>query len=321
VTGRDDVAVTGAGRAPSSAPLPEPVHARAVRTERVTQLALAAAGAALAAAGLATTGGEPHPRRGIVLGTAFGCFLTNAAFQRGFAARGVAGASPRAFAATVSNAAAGEVAIAYRLGGPAVTLTAGTVAGAAAIGHAMDLLRARRADALVAGGMDAVDDALSAWLAAGGLAAAPLAADGAAAVVLERREDALARGAPVAGTLLGHAEGFEPQPDGPRAGEGVAAAVAAALAEAGVDAGGVARVVVVAPPVAGEVVAAGLDASLRAASRAAAPEDAARLAAAGPGALVAALGDVPAGGVVLVVDACASGHVAAIVARAERRPG
>jgi 3-oxoacyl-[acyl-carrier-protein] synthase II len=320
MTARHEIAVTGTGAAPSDAPLPEPVRARAVRTERVTQLALGAAGTALAAAGLAATDGAPHPRRGIVLGTGFGCFATNAAFQRGFAARGTAGASPRAFAATVSNAATGEVGIAYRLGGPAVTLTAGTAAGSTAIGHAMDLLRAGRADALVAGGVDAVDDALAAWLAGGGLAVGAPAEEAATAVVLERRDDALARGARVAGTLLGHADGFEPQPDGPRAGEGLAAAIEAACAEADVVAGAVARVVVVAPPALRDAVAAGLAPAFHGTLRSAAPA-AARLAAGGPAALVAALGEAPAGTVVLVVDACASGHVAAVVARAaEGRP-
>ena len=167
------IAITGAGAAPADVALAEPVRARAARAERVTQLVLTAAGAALAAAGLATVDGPPHARRGIVLGTAFGCFLTNVAFQRGVAARGPAGASPRLFAATVSNAAAGEAAIAFRLGGPAVTLTAGAAAGSVALGHAIDLLRRERADALVAAAIDAVDASLADWLPPGAPVAEP----------------------------------------------------------------------------------------------------------------------------------------------------
>src|SRR5207249_2926578 len=109
----------------------------------------AAAGRALAAAGLAAA--APETRAGIVLGTAFGCFLTNAAYQRRLAAEGPPGASPRLFAATVSNAAAGELAIAYRLAGPAVTVTAGGASGLAALGEAIELIRAGRADVVVAG--------------------------------------------------------------------------------------------------------------------------------------------------------------------------
>src|SRR5207244_2264754 len=118
---------------------------------------------ALAAAGLEAADGAPRPRLGVVLGTAFGCFLTNADYQRRFLEGGPAAASPRLFAATVSNAAAGELAIAYRLGGPSVTLTAGAASGLVALGHAADLVRAGRGDALVAGGADALDDDLRRW--------------------------------------------------------------------------------------------------------------------------------------------------------------
>jgi 3-oxoacyl-[acyl-carrier-protein] synthase II len=192
-----DVVVSGfaAVRAPNLDVLPDVVRARAARTERVTQLAFSAAGPALAMAGLATTEGDPRPRLGLVLGTAFGCLLTNAAFQRRLAQGGPAAASPRLFAATVSNAAAGELAIAYRLGGPAITLAAGGAAGLVALAHALDMLRAGQADVLVAGGMDAADVALERWIADGGLAAATPIGEGAAMLVLERRAHAEARGA------------------------------------------------------------------------------------------------------------------------------
>jgi 3-oxoacyl-[acyl-carrier-protein] synthase II len=220
-----DVVITGftAVRGPRLDALPEVVRARASRTERVTQLAFAATAPALAMAGLVATDGDPRPRIGVVLGTTFGCFLTNATFQRRLAEGGPAVASPRLFAATVSNAAAGELAIAYRLGGPAVTMTAGSVAGLAAIGHAVDLVRARQADALVAGGMDAVDAALERWLGDGGLAAAAPVAEGAAVLVLERAEHARARGARALGIVRDYALGFDPDGGGAAA-SGFAAA-------------------------------------------------------------------------------------------------
>jgi 3-oxoacyl-[acyl-carrier-protein] synthase II len=220
-----NVVVTGFGavRAPSLDTLPEPVRTRAGRAERVTQLVLSAAAPALAMAGLATTDGDPRPRIGVVLGTAFGCFLTNAAYQRRFAEGGPASASPRLFAATVSNAAAGELAIAYRLGGPAVTLTAGTVGGLAAIGHAVDLLRARQADVLVAGGMDAVDAALERWIADGGLPAASPLGEGAAVLVLERADHARLRGARALGIVGDYELAFDPDAGGTAA-SGFAAA-------------------------------------------------------------------------------------------------
>src|SRR5262245_61877144 len=153
-------------------------------------------------AGLRSIDGDPRPRLGIVLGTTFGCFLTNAAYQRRFAEGGPSAASPRLFAATVSNAAAGELSIAYRLGGPAVTLTAGGVAGLVAIGHAADLRASGQADALVAGGMDAADVALERFVADGGLAAATPIGEGAAVLVLERGDVARARGARPLGRIV-----------------------------------------------------------------------------------------------------------------------
>src|SRR5439155_1227691 len=228
---RDPVAITGAGavtsRDVSLDALPEAVRARAARAERVTQLVLAAAGRALMAAGLDATDGEPRPRLGVVLGTAFGCFLTNAAYERRLLGGGPAAASPRLFAATVSNAAAGELAIAYRLGGPSVTLTAGAASGLVALGHAADLVRAGDADAVVAGGADALDDDLRRWLAAGGLDCGRAPAEGAALVVLEHADRA--RGRAVLGTVEGVGAGFEPDPAGEGAGAGIAAAVATAL--------------------------------------------------------------------------------------------
>jgi 3-oxoacyl-[acyl-carrier-protein] synthase II len=210
----DDIVVTGCGavRAPSLDGLPHAIRSRAARTERVTQLAFSAIGPALAMAGLATLDGDPRPMLGIVLGTAFGCFLTNAAYQRRLAEGGPGAASPRLFAATVSNAAAGEVSIAYRLGGPAVTLTAGGVAGLVAIAHAVDLLRGGQADALVAGGMDAADVALERFVAAGGLASPPPIGEGAAMLVLERAEAARARGVRALARIVDTTVGFGPSP-------------------------------------------------------------------------------------------------------------
>src|SRR5207247_90537 len=159
-----------------------------------------------------------------------------------------AAASPRLFAATVSNAAGGELAIAYRLGGPSVTLTAGGASGIVALGHAADLVRSGRADALVAGGADALDDDLRRWLAAGGLDPGRAPAEGAAVLVLERAELARARGRAILGTVEGVAAGFEPEPAGARAGEGLAAAVATAPGEAGGGASEIRGLVEAGPP-------------------------------------------------------------------------
>src|SRR5262249_40920329 len=149
--------------------LPPGLAQRASRVERVSQLALVAGHRALRDASLEVGEGAPRPGLGVALGTALGCFLTNAAHQRRLIDGGPASASPRLFAATVSNAAAGELTIALRLGGPNVTLTSGVTSGLAAIAHGAGLLRRGQAAAMLSGGMDALGEPVHAWLAQGGL--------------------------------------------------------------------------------------------------------------------------------------------------------
>lgn len=189
--------------------LPGAIRARAVRAERVTQLALTAADAALRGAGITGRDGGPDPRFGIVLGTAFGCLLTNALHQRRLAETGPGGVSPRTFAATVSNAATGEITIAYGLGGPALTVTAGLVSGLAAVAEGRALMASGGLAALLAGGADAWGAPLARWLGDAGLAEAIVPGEGAAFVVLERRWDAVARGARPLACLEVAATGFE----------------------------------------------------------------------------------------------------------------
>jgi len=275
----DDAAVAALG---------EPLRTRALRAERITRLVLVAGSRALELAGLAVETGPPRADIGVVLGTMLGCFLTNAAYAERLAETGPAGASPRLFAATVSNAAAGELAIACRLGGPTATLSAGRASGLVALGHALDLVRDGRATAIVTGGADATGAAATRWSEDAGLGLAP--GDAAALAVLEPLAAGRARGAAVLGTLLGWGAAFEPRA-GASAGD---AALDAALGDAGLRRDDVARVV-------GATAAAGR------------PDP---LAASGPLALVATLAETPPGTAIAVVAACPTGHAAAVVARA-----
>jgi 3-oxoacyl-[acyl-carrier-protein] synthase II len=299
--------VVEADRPPPLDHLPEAVRARAARTERLAQLALGAAGGALADRTLA----DPA-RAGIVLGTAFGCFLTNDAHERRVLAEGPAGASPRLFAATVSNAAAGEVAIAYRLAGPSVTLTAGAASGLAALGHAADVLEGGQADLVLAGGVDAAGPALARWLDAAALAIGRPAREGAALLVLERDAGA----APTLGTIASYAGGFEPAASG----DGLAAAIAAACEAAGVAPASLRLVVAAAPPSLADRERRGLMTAGAGSVRVVVPKDelGETFGAAGPLGLLLGLAGVGAGEHVLVLDVCATGHVGALVARRAR---
>ena len=315
------IAITGAGAVTPPAEglldrMPVSVRARATRAERITQLTLAAAGTALGTAGLAITDGAPRPEIGVVLGTAFGCFLTNAGYQRRLAEGGPSAASPRLFAATVSNAAAGELGIAYRLGGPGITLSAGAASGLTALGHAIGILRAGGASALVAGGVDAVGPALERWLAEGGLQPGRPPAEAAAMVVLETVAAAASRGAAVLGDVVGFGAGFVPDVTG--SGAGLAGAIRAALADADADPHAIALVVAAAPPAMRALEAHALvDALSGARPPTVTPKDALgeTFGAAGPLGVLAALAETPPGGTALVLDVCATGHVAAALVR------
>jgi 3-oxoacyl-[acyl-carrier-protein] synthase II len=318
-----DVVVTGAGtrpRLPAASPpavLPPLTAERLPRVERISQLALEAAADALAQARLSTDTTR-RDGTGVVFGTAFGCFLTNAAHAERLRARGPQGASPRLFAATVSNAAAGEVAIAFGLAGPGITLTAGAASGLVALGHAADLITAGRAEALLAGGFDATGEALASWAAAGGLDAGRPLAEAAALLVLESRAQARERGVSVQAALLGHAAGFAGDLGASDAAEVLGGVVARACGRAGVAPVALDVVVRAAPPAHDAMEAQMVRSLAPETSHVLSPKEAfgETLGAAGPLGLLLALRDAPAGALVLVLDVCASGHVAALVARA-----
>jgi len=313
------VAITGgAAVAPGGEPLATgalsaEVRERVGRVERISGLTLAAGLHALADAGVATAG--CRERAGVVLGTAFGCFLTNAEYQERFASGGVAAASPRLFAATVSNAAAGELGIALGLAGPGITLTAGGASGTLALGHGAALAAAGDADLLLAGGVDAVGPALRSFVGAGGLALGAAIDEAAALVVLEPLAAARARGARVRGVVTGHGAGFEPDPVAADAGGSLAHAIGMALASADCEEAVVAAAA--SPAVRVLVERAVASVSGRRALRRLAFEGPAghSLGAAGPRTMLRMLESEPSGTTVLIVDACASGHVAALAVR------
>ena len=201
--------------------IPADKRSRIGRLDRLCRLFLSAAYAAVNAAQLSID--DAHAERvGLSLGTGLGCLLTNAEYNEKLVEHGPAAASPRLFAYTVSSAAAGEVSIALGIKGANVTAHAGLAAGLQAIGYGCDLIRTGKADVVLAGGADALGAALVRGLADMRLLKAraaeafrsPVAgvcpAEGAAVVVLERRQQARQRGARVLARIDGYAAGFEP---------------------------------------------------------------------------------------------------------------
>jgi 3-oxoacyl-[acyl-carrier-protein] synthase II len=216
--------------------VPAAARTRIGRLDRVCRLALAGSYLAVDDAHLALPLAQPE-RVGLVFGTGLGCLLTDAEFYDKIVAQGAAAASPRAFAYTVSSAAAGEVSIALGIHGPNTTLHMGMAAGIGALGYAVDLIGQGRAETVLAGGVDALDAPLATALGDMGLLKSPAEArpfvdavpgvwpsEGAAIAVLEDAAHAAARGADARARVLGHAAGFEPTLTSPTpAADGLAA--------------------------------------------------------------------------------------------------
>lgn len=224
--------------------------------DRVSQMAASAAALAITDAGWS----PDDPGRaeiGLVLGTMFGSVRTITQFDRRAVVDGPAYAKPMDFANTVINAAAGQTAIWHGLHGVNATLSAASLSGLQALAYGVDLIRAGRSEAVLAGGVEEVcAESLLAFRRAGLVCAAtpgektrprPLErertgfafAEGAALLMLEEAEAAARRGAVPLAVIRGHGSGFDPA-NGEHeesAIESVAAAVRGALRSAAVDAG------------------------------------------------------------------------------------
>jgi 3-oxoacyl-[acyl-carrier-protein] synthase II len=227
------------------------------RTDRVTQLTLSAADAALRDAGYPERDTDAA-RVAVVIGNGFGGLDTAERSAREFLGLGedaIKGRVNPLFIPTVMpNASAAAVSLHHGLRGPCLCVATACAAGAHAIGEGMRMLRDGSADVVVAGGAEAP---LTPWVVTGFAAARTLStraddpgaasrpfdrdrdgfvmAEGAGVVILERLDDARARSAAVHAELVGYARNTDaynivaPPPDG----RGAAECMRLALADAG----------------------------------------------------------------------------------------
>lgn len=173
----------------------------------------------------------------------------NATFETGYErlfGRRLAKLHPQTIPSAMISAPASQIAMALGVHGPAMTIASACASSAHALGEAMHMIRAGRADVAIAGGAEACLTLGSwlAWRALGAMAddaCRPFSAarrglvlgEGAAILVLEAWDRAAARGAAIHGELVGYGASSDAAhitaPD--RA--GVAAAIRAAHADAG----------------------------------------------------------------------------------------
>jgi 3-oxoacyl-[acyl-carrier-protein] synthase II len=226
------------------------------RLDRYDQLFLASTAQALEDSGISYAEDDPAAARaGVVVGTGIGGMIS---FQEGvdtMRERGPGRVSPLAITQIISNMAAGLVSIHHHLFGPNTCTVTACAASANAIGDAAAIIRRGDADVMVAGGAEApiCEFALAGFSQARALstrnddpegASRPFDAgrdgfvmgEGAATLVLEEREHAVARGARIYAEVAGYgmsSDGYHvtlPRPGG----AGAAAAMDRALADAGI---------------------------------------------------------------------------------------
>ena len=195
----------------------------AAQLDRVSQFALAAAAQAIAASGLDPAAAD-RDRIGVYWGTGMGGAHTLEAAYGQVYGRNDWRLRPLTVVMAMNNACGSNVAVRWGLRGPFANFSTACSSSAMALGEAMRTIQAGRADAVVAGGAEALLTAgtLAAWQALRTLAPADAAdpgasckpfdkrraglvlGEGAAAFVLEEESRARARGARILALLTGY---------------------------------------------------------------------------------------------------------------------
>jgi 3-oxoacyl-[acyl-carrier-protein] synthase II len=145
----------------------------------------------------------------LLLGSAYGNLATMSLFFADFVQKGPRLVKPVLFPHTYSNTTISLLAMEYNLAGYHANFSAGTVSSACALVEGFDLIRQGRQTRALAGGFESLSALLLSGLhAAGSLADADgqggfVPGEGAGIVVLEEREQALARGARILGEVRG----------------------------------------------------------------------------------------------------------------------
>jgi 3-oxoacyl-[acyl-carrier-protein] synthase II len=221
------------------------------RSDRFTQLALAASDEALEDAGWSEELPYASARTGCVIGTGIGGLGSLEEQHHVLIERGPRKISALSVPLMMGNAASAAVAMRHQLRGQTFGVVSACAAGAHAIGTAVGAIRSGSADAVVAGGSEAALTPLAeaAFAKMGAISECGISrpfdrrrdgfvmGEGAGVLVLEEAEAASRRGAEPIAELLGYAATSDayhltaPEPDG----SGAAMAIELALEDADVE--------------------------------------------------------------------------------------
>ncbi|GAC1695946.1 MAG: beta-ketoacyl-ACP synthase II [Candidatus Limnocylindrales bacterium] len=224
------------------------------RTDRFAQLAVAAAAQAMTDGSL-DVAADPE-RIGVAIATGVGGLETLIEQVLLMEKRGPSRLSPFLVPMLMANAGSAQISMQFGLKGPNVTHVSACASSAHAIGESAEMIRRGQADVMVAGGAEAavLPLAIGAFSTMHAMsrrnddpehASRPFDKDrdgfclseGSAAVILEERDRAIARGARIYGELVGYgatADAYHitsPSPEG----EGNARAMQMALTQAGLQ--------------------------------------------------------------------------------------
>ena len=231
----------------------EPAFAR--KQDRFSILAVAAAWQAVRQSGLnSAEGGNIDPFRfGVYVGSGIGGFATQMRETEKILKDGAKWVSPLFIPTMISNIAAGNIAIRHKACGPCLPIVTACATSTHAIGEAFRAIKYGHADAIIAGGTEAaiLSLAIAGFANAKALTRAEnpkyaslpfnrnrggfVLAEGAAMLVLEEYDHAVARGAEILAEVCGYGNTCDahhvtaPRPDG----QTQAAAMRQALDEAG----------------------------------------------------------------------------------------
>jgi len=226
------------------------------RMDRFAQFAVAAADLAVKNSGLDFSR-EDIFRAGVIVGTGIGGIKEIEEQHKRLLESGPKRVSPFCVPRLMANAASGNIAIRYGIGGPNISIASACASGSHAIGEAFINILCGRSDIMITGGTEAAltPMGLASFCAARSLstrndnpqaASRPfdkdrdgfVLAEGAGVLVLEEYEHARKRGANIYAEFLGYGatdDGHHitaPLPDG----KGAAKAMQLAMTDAGVDA-------------------------------------------------------------------------------------
>ncbi|MGN0055010.1 MAG: beta-ketoacyl-ACP synthase II [Atopobiaceae bacterium] len=196
--------------------------ADARRNDPFVHYALVAADEAVRDAGLDAEGAVDHERLGVYVGSGIGGIKTTTENTANLLAKGPGRVSPFMIPAMIANMASGQIAIRHKCYGPTLPVVTACATSTNTIGEAFRAIRFGYADAILAGGTEAaiVPLALAGFTNAKALTRNPdpktacrpfdrnrdgfVMGEGAAILVLEDMDHALARGAHVYAEVMGY---------------------------------------------------------------------------------------------------------------------